>query len=118
MGVKYPKGETPVYPPRDWTCPICKKYHTKPHYAFPGQVDLSLAPEQDGRVKWGREEGGVSSCDTPKDWLGSIPRKIISKFKKQNTGDQVKKNGGQAPLFCPHCGWIDDIINIVKAVSS
>ena len=116
MGIKYPKGETPVYPPRDWTCPICDKPHSKPHYAFPGQVDLNLAPEQEGRVKWGREDKS-SICDTPKEWVGLIPRRIINKFKKQSTGDQVKKNGGQVPLFCPHCGWIDDIINILKVTS-
>lgn len=115
MGIKYPFGESPKYPPRDWTCPRCTHYHSKPHYALPGQIDYSLEPEEVGRVKWGREEK-FSGCDS-KEMLGKIPAKIVKLFKKKSTGDQNKKNGNQRPIFCPHCGWEDTIICITKRSS-
>jgi transcription elongation factor Elf1 len=115
MGIKYPLGDTPKYPARDWTCPRCNKYHSKPHYAFPGQIDRTKEPKELGRVKWGREEN-YADCDKPATdgYNGKIPAKVIKKFNTEKTGDQYKRNGNQKPLFCPHCGWEDTIICIVK----
>ena len=119
MGIKYPKGETPVYPPRDWTCPKCMKYHTKPHYAFPGQIDTTKEPKEEGRVKFGREDD-YGDCDSPATdgYIGKIPAKIIKLFGKKKTGDQHSKTEQQRPLFCPHCGWEDTIISIIKVIKT
>ena len=108
MGIKYPYGDTPVYPPRDWTCPGCQKFHTKPHYAYPGQVDESLPIKAEGRVKFNRE-GSQMGCDDMKEL--DMPIKVM----KEATGEQFKKNMTHRPLFCPHCGWVDTIICIVKS---
>ncbi len=106
MGTKYPAGVSPVYPPRDWLCPSCGKYHTKPHFAFPGQVDKKHRPGVEGRVKFNRE-GADMSCDDDK-------RDTPIKVMKEATGNQFKQDGNHRQLFCPHCGWLDDIICIVK----
>ena len=96
MGIKYPTGKSPKYPPRDWTCPECQHYHSKSHYSFKGQIDHDLEPNQVGRVKFSRE-GKFDDC---KDSM--------------TTGMQFKKNDIQRPIFCPHCGWEDTIICIIK----
>ena len=113
MGTKYPLGASPKYPPRDWTCPDCHKYHSKPHYAHKGQIDYSKEPQQIGRVKFGREDS-YGDCDSMKGDTPSVPHRILKKLAGKNTGDQFKKNGNQHPLFCPHCGWEDTIICIMK----
>jgi len=107
MGIKYPFGSTPIYPPRDWTCVVCKKYHSRPHFAFPGQIDYSKQPTEEGRVKFNRE-GSQMSCDDPKKY--DTPIKVM----KETTGDQFTKDDNHRPLFCPHCGWEDTIICIMK----
>jgi len=96
MGVKYPLGESPVYPPRDWTCPKCGHYHSKPHFSFKGQIDDNLEPNTEGRVKFSREEKFQDCGDS------------------MTTGPQFGKDENQRPIFCPHCGWIDTVITIVK----
>jgi len=108
MGIKYPTGESPVYPPRDWTCPHCLKYHSKPHYAHKKQIDYSKEPKEEGRVKFNRE-ASQSDCDNcyKED---DVPRK----FELPKTGDQFRGDDIQRPMFCPHCGWEDTIICIVK----
>lgn len=110
MGTKYPLGDTPKYPARDWTCPDCLKYHSKPHYAFPGQIDYSKQTKEFGRVKFNRE-GSQMDCDDHKEY--DMPVKPF----KESTGNQFKRNGNQRPLFCPHCGWEDTIICIAKSES-
>ncbi len=110
IGTKYPYGPTPVYPPRDWTCVSCKKYHTKPHYAFTGQVDLSKNPKEPGRVKFNRE-GSQMDCS------GDNKHDTPYIEQKQTTGPDTKVNGGHTPLFCPHCGWLEEIINIIKVTA-
>jgi len=85
MGTKYPAGESPVYPPRDWVCPQCSHHHTKPHFAFEGQVKF-------GKVLKNRENKS-DSCG--------------------KTGEMILKDLIQG-LFCPHCGWKEEIINITK----
>jgi len=109
LGIKYPFGETPVYPPRDWTCPECMKFHSKPHFMYEGQIDFSKKCKEEGRVKFNRE-GSQMSCDDPKKYDSPI------KVMKESTGNQFGRTGKHRPLFCPHCGWVDTIINIVKTV--
>ncbi len=110
IGTKYPYGPSPVYPPRDWTCVSCKKYHTKPHYAFAGQIDYSKQTKEAGRVKFNRE-GSLMDCS------GNDKHDTPYKEMKDSTGDSTKENGGHAPLFCPHCGFQEEVINILKVIS-
>jgi len=109
MGVKYPEGDSPIWPPRDWECPIsmggCGKYHSKPHFAFDGQVDYTKKPGTSGRVKFDREGSGMD-CDKFKD---DTPKK-----NKKGTGSTFDKNGNPRGLFCPHCGWEEDVISVKK----
>jgi len=107
MGTKYPAGKSPKYPPRDWTCPSCGKYHTKPHFAYPGQVNKLFEPLEEGRVKFNRE-GSDMDCEDAKKY--DTPIKVM----KEATGAQFKKDGNHRPIFCSHCGWLDTIICITK----
>ena len=88
-------------------CTICKKYNTKPHYAFTGQIDYSKQTREPGRVKFNRE-GSQMDCS------GNDKYDTAYKEMKEFTGNDTKKNGGQAPLFCPHCGFEEEVINILK----
>ena len=91
---------------KDWQCPVpeCGKKHSKPHYAFPDQVDLTRKPLESGRVLYGREEGkDTYYCDSGKDG------KLI-----KGTGPDTDIDGRPAGLFCPHCGWIEDMVIIIK----
>jgi hypothetical protein len=112
IGTKYPYGPTPVYPPKDWSCPNpkCRKYHSKPHYAYTGQIDFTKQPSESGRVKFNRE-GSQMSCESNNKY--DTPYIEM----KESTGPDTKVNGGHTPLFCPHCGWIEEIINIIKVKS-
>ena len=89
----------------NWTCPSCDHKHTKPHFAFPTQIDKKKEPGAIGRIKdkFTREgkDGDNVSCD---DYL-----------KKYGTGPVEDKDGKQSPLFCPHCGWLDELIYISKS---
>lgn len=105
MGIKFPFGESPKYPPRDWSCPECKKYHSKPHYAFPGQIDYSKKPTESGRVKFNREGSGMA-CD---DY------KLDTEIIENKTGPEMV-DGKNQPLFCPHCGWEGQLLYITKTV--
>ena len=87
----------------DWTCPSCQHKHTKPHFAFPKQVDHKKEAGVVGRIrdKFSREgKDDTGSCD---DYI-----------KKYGTGPVEDQHGKQNPLFCPHCGWLDDLIHITK----
>ena len=110
VGFSYPSGQSPVYPPRDWTCPAlqggCGKQHSKPHFPWPGQIDESKNPNDMGRVTFNRAS---------KD--GSDVLDESQPIKKEFVGKQapMKLNDGSVQgLFCPHCGWKEDIINLIK----
>lgn len=106
MGTKYPAGESPIYPPRDWTCPSCNKYHSKPHFPHPGQIDESRQPNDPGRVTFNRANKNGDN-DLDKAWP----------IKKEYIGKQalmMLDNGTIQGLFCPHCGWKEEIINLIK----
>ena len=94
-----------------WSCTNkqCRKYHSKSHYAFPGQIDFTKQPSEPGRVKFNRE-GSQMDCDSK--------NKYDTPYIEQKgaTGSDTKTNGGHTALFCPHCGWIEEIINIIKVV--
>ncbi len=102
MGVKYPKGSSPIWPPRDWECPECGHHHDKPHFPYKGQVDYTKAPQDPGRVKFNRvlKSGKL-------DTLQPIDKKL------KGTGPMILEEKVQG-LFCPHCGWVEDIITIMK----
>jgi hypothetical protein len=88
-----------TYPPTgSWKCPDCNKKHSKPHFAFPDQVDTNKQVSEEGRVKYERE--GKSGCfdgETGPDFEIDECNRIVMKG-----------------LFCPHCGFVHDITNIIK----
>ena len=77
MGEKFPYGPTPVYPPRDWTCPQCRKYHSTPHWKDERQADGFVKLES-------KSDPGCVSKSNEKYYLAS---------------------GAPPPMYCPHCGW-------------
>jgi len=106
LGTKYPAGESPFYPPRDWTCPVCDKYHTKPHFPWPGQLNENLKPNDPGRVAFNRaDKNGTDTLDKTQP------------IKKEFVGKQAPMmltDGSVQGLFCPHCGWKEEIVNLIK----
>jgi hypothetical protein len=77
----------------DWTCPICDHHHTKPHFAFPDQVNFKKQSNEEGRVKKNRESKD-SVCEAKHG--------------------PIEIKGKQQPMFCPHCGWLDELLYIIK----
>ena len=91
-----------------WDCPECGKHHSKVHYAFPDQVDTKKKPQQEGRVKFDRENDcGDGSKYSAK---GDTP----TKYGLAKTGPDKEDDGTPSPLFCPHCGWLQELVIIVK----
>lgn len=87
MGVKFPEEESPVYPPRDWKCPQCSKYHSTAHWRDE------------------RQEGGFVKEESMAD---STCRKV------SNPDHRRTKEGVVSPLYCPHCGWVMPMDVIVR----
>ena len=88
---------------KDWTCPVCQKQHSKPHFAFPDQIDYKKKPDEKGRVKFSREE--YDDCD--KDKHNPISKKIGTGLPKDDIGRPK-------PLFCSHCGYESTLVYISK----
>lgn len=87
-----------------WQCPECNKEHSKLHYPFPDQLDPKKKPDEVGRVKYGRED--KYDCDSFKEKVKGILKPV--------TGPAKDKDGNPSPIFCPHCGFVEEIIIIVK----
>ena len=86
-----------------WDCPACGKHHSKPHYAFPDQIDYKKKPSDKGRVRFDREvECNQVKGDTPEI------------YGVKTTGPEINEDGHPTSLFCPHCGWEETLIVIVK----
>ena len=97
-----------------WQCPNyeCGKKHSKLHYAFPDQVDHKKMVMEPGRVKYNREEGkGDDQCEMFK---GDTDINKMDTNDKGVTGPATDKDGNPSPLFCPHCGWEEELVIIVK----
>ncbi len=109
MGDTFPTGPSPVFPPNRWECPKsmggCGKVHNKPHFPWPNQVDLSKKPGDIGRVQFNRSDDG--------DNLKGDTKTIKKYIGKQ--APMYDKDGVLQPLFCPHCGWTQEGIVLVKA---
>jgi hypothetical protein len=87
-----------------WVCPVCSHEHGKPHFPFKDQINQKKRPLEDGRIvteKYQREGDGKLSCKEYDDRYGTGPV-------------EDKRTGRQNPLFCPHCGWCDELIYIEK----
>lgn len=100
-----------LFPPKDgWICPECEKKHSKPHWEFEDQVDKSKRVGQEGRIKFGRE-----LKDEPNG--NSVDPEMDCKRSDMKTGNPTREIDGielQNPLFCSHCGFLQDVINIIK----
>lgn len=88
----------------DWECPVCNHNHSKRHYAYKDQIDEKKKPLDKGRVKFDREE----SCHQLK---GDTPEKYGI---NDSTGPMFDEYGYPQPLFCPHCGWTQGMVIIIK----
>ena len=102
MGTKFPKGVSPIFPPRDWSCPICNKYHGKPHFAWEDQVNEDISPNTKGRVLFNLLSNGKPSYPLRSDLL-------------DKQAPMYDENDDPKPLFCPHCGYLHQGI-IIKRV--
>lgn len=99
-----------------WKCPTygCEKEHSKLHYAFPDQIDRKKKPLEPGRVKYNREEGkGDKNCEAFKGDT-DIDKMDDYTNDKNTTGPAFDKDGNPSPLFCPHCGWEEELVIILK----
>jgi len=93
------QGLITEYPPKDWVCPSCGKEHSGSHYSIPGQIDYTKKPGEKGRILFNRRgKDDNLTNDTPID------------NDKPVGGEQLDEIGTQRPLFCPHCGYEDEII--------
>ena len=92
------------YPPKSsWICPSCGKEHSKPHYSVPGQLDYTKKPTEKGRILFNRRtKFDDLSNDTP-----------IDKDKPMK-GEQFDGADIQRPLYCPHCGWEDEVLVVLR----
>ncbi len=95
-----------------WTCPRCSKTHSKPHYAFPDQLDTEKDVSQPGKVKYGWEKKCYSDSAPEMD-----RPELTCESKKMETGPEFDKKGIPSPLFCPHCGWQQEVVVLVKVKS-
>jgi hypothetical protein len=86
-----------------WKCPRCGKDHSKPHYAYRGQLDPTKKPEEEGRVKFNRVGlDGNLKYDTP------------TKYNLPPTGDAKTRKGDDNGLFCSHCGFEQQVIVLIN----
>jgi len=92
-----------LIPKGKWICPGCGKEHKAPHFAHPGQIDLTRQPGNEGRVTFNRRQK-----DDSLDHGTKINHDLLGE------ADAFDKEGYQRPLFCPHCGWTDDWIIITR----
>ena len=68
-----------------------------------GQIDYSKKPGEKGRILFNRRgKDDQLTNDTPMD--SSKPEK----------GEQLDEIGTQRPLFCPHCGYEDEIEVVIR----
>jgi len=86
-----------------WVCPVCGKEHSKPHYAFDGQIDYMIDPDTEGRVLFNRAER-----------YGGLKGDTEYKYQSNETGPAIDKDGYPRGLFCSHCGFEQEIIVIKK----
>lgn len=94
-----------TYPPEAWICPNpeCNHKHSKAHYSLPGQIDYSKKPGEKGRILFNRRnKEDQLATDTPIDY--SLP----------DRGEPFDEEGCPRPLFCPHCGYEDDVVIVIR----
>ena len=94
---------------KGWECPRCNKYHSKPHYKFPDQLDTEKKESEPGKVKYGWEKkGGYDSAPE------MTRPELTCDSKKMETGPEFDKKGIPNGMFCPHCGWEQKVEVIIK----
>lgn len=100
-------------PTSSWTCPNCHKVHSKPHFAFPEQIDEKKKPGEVGRVIKDREVGKYGKCGAgvKEGTEEQDESKVIE------TGPQFDDDGMPQSLFCPHCGFLQNAFIIARTRS-
>lgn len=92
-----------VYAEGKWKCPACGHIHKKSHYSLPDQINYKKRADQKGRVVFNRRHK-----DDTLDYETEIRRGVPS------SGDSFDEDGYQRPLYCPHCGFEDEFVTLVK----
>lgn len=100
-----------LFPPEEsWECPNCNKIHSKPHYEKEGQIDRTKKVGQEGRMKFGRELKDEPSGN-------NVDAKADCKRDDMETGNPTENVNGvevNKGLLCPHCGYVQETLNIIK----
>jgi len=91
------------YPPKDWICPSCGKSHKRPHYAHEGQIDPDKKAGEEGRVRFNRRKKD-DSLDRSMEVREGLPAEAPA----------IDENGNPRSLACPHCGFVAEIIVLVR----
>ena len=91
------------YPPKTWVCPGCGKKHSKPHYSLPDQIDYSIRPGETGRILFNR-----------RDKKDQLSEDTFIDNSKPSWGEQIDEEGNQRPIFCPHCGYENDVLMVIR----
>lgn len=92
-----------IYAKDKWKCRECGHTHSKPHHSLPNQINYEKKPNRKGRVLFNRRH---------KD--DSMDQETKIKYGVPSTGDSFDEEGYQRPLYCPHCGFEDEFITILK----
>jgi hypothetical protein len=107
MGDTYPTGPTPVFPPKRWVCDPaqdgCGKEHSKPHFEWPGQIDRTKKPGEEGRVVFNRIKDEKVDVHMP------VNPDLVDK-----EAPMLDEKGHPKPLMCPHCGATQEGIVLIK----
>jgi len=104
--------------PTNWTCPSCKTRHSKPHWPDhhqkePGWKD-KLGPHYDDKesnpdFRVVCEVCGTALTEKPSKRPRLKPKKDYCPTCRE------KRQGILAPLLCPHCGWTQERLVLVRA---
>lgn len=106
--------------PNNWTCPSCNKGHTRPHWPDHHQEQpdwkANLDPHNFEKNSNDDFKYICEVCETP----------LTSKIENGHHDDvngllfcrecKEPRTGIPAPLFCPHCGWTQERLVLVKMV--
>lgn len=106
--------------PSNWKCPDCGRQHSRPHWPDHHQ---EVTGWKDNLDKHNFEKQSNIDYQYVCESCGTA---LTSKIENGHHSDingllfcrecKEPKTGIPAPLFCPHCGWTQERIVLVKMV--